>query len=147
MVDVVAGHLGTNWMHGWTAWQLGLSHLCLVRTEQALLGPFGASQSWLVIQKSHRNRAVLRFYGIGHISWDKSNEFDLDRWMRVDGFFWVNIDQFVSWDFLFKAKTLMAYVLLTYYTFILWQLWIEELIWRLVLLLFFFSMLWMCNWS
>ena len=103
MVDVVAGHLGTNWIHEWKAWELGLSHLCLVPTEQALLGPFGASQSWLVIQKSHRNMAVLRFYGIGHISWDGSSEFDLDRWIRVDGFVIMNIDQFVSLDFLFKS--------------------------------------------
>ena len=117
MVDMVAGHLGTSWMHGWTAWQLGLSHLCLVRTEQALLGPFSSSQSWLVIQKSHRNRAVLRFYGIDHISWDKNNEFDLDRWMRSR---WVCLSKnrsVFSWDFLFKAKALMAYIwglLLTY---------------------------------
>ena len=46
--------------------------------------------------KSHRNRAVLRFYGIGHISWDGSSEFDLDRWIRVDGFVRVNVDQFFS---------------------------------------------------
>jgi len=108
MVDMVAGHLGTSWMHGWTAWQLGLSHLCLVRTEQALLGPFSSSQSWLVIQKSHRNRAVLRFYGIDHISWDKNSEFDLDRWMRSR---WVCLSKnrsVCSWDFLFKAKALMA---------------------------------------
>ena len=104
MVDVVLGHLGMNSMHGWTAWELGLSQLCLARTEQALLGPFSASQSWLVIQKSHRNRAVLRFYRIGHISWDGSNEFNLDRWMRVDGFVWVNIDQFVHETSYLKPK-------------------------------------------
>jgi len=45
MVDMVAGHFGMNRIHGWTAWELGLSHLCLVRTEQALLSLFGASQS------------------------------------------------------------------------------------------------------
>lgn len=45
MVDMVVGHLGTNWMHVLTAWELGLSQLCLVRTEQALLSPFSASQS------------------------------------------------------------------------------------------------------
>ena len=44
MVDMVAGHLGMNGMHGWTALELGLSHKFLVRIEQALLGPFGASQ-------------------------------------------------------------------------------------------------------
>ena len=44
MVDMVAGNLGTNGMHGWIAWELGLSQQCLVRTEEALLGPFGASQ-------------------------------------------------------------------------------------------------------
>ena len=29
---------------------------------------------------------VLRFHRNGHLSWDRDNEFDLDRWMRVDGF-------------------------------------------------------------
>lgn len=56
MIDMVAGNLGTNWIHGWIAWELGLSLQCLVRVEQAYLGPFGASQSWLVIQKCDRNR-------------------------------------------------------------------------------------------
>eukprot|EP00253_Pinus_taeda_P029602 PITA_29602 len=32
-------------------------------------------------QKSLGNRAVLRFYGIDHISWDELDEFDLDRWI------------------------------------------------------------------
>jgi hypothetical protein len=104
MVDMVAGHLGTNGMHGWTTWELGLSQQCLVRTEQALLGPFGASQPWLVMQESHRNRAVLRFHRNGHLSWDVDNEFDLDRWMRVDGFVWVIIDQFVHETSYLKPK-------------------------------------------
>ena len=92
MVDMDASHLSTNGIHEWKAWELGLSHLCLVPIERALLGLFGASQSWLVIHKSHGNQAVLRFHGIGHISWDGSSEFDLDRWIRVDGFVRVNID-------------------------------------------------------
>ena len=45
MVDMFAGHLGMSLMHGWIAWELGLSHLYLVRSKQTLLGPFGASQS------------------------------------------------------------------------------------------------------
>ena len=104
MVDMVAGHLGTNGMHGWTSWELGLSQQCLVRTEQALLGPFGASQPWLVMHESHRNRAVLRFHRNGQLSWDGDNEFDLDWWMRVDGFVWVNIDQFVHETSYLKPK-------------------------------------------
>ena len=39
----------------------------------------------------------------------------------------------------------MAYVL-DYYTFMLKLFWIGELIWRLVLLSFFCSNIWMCDW-
>ena len=91
----------------------------MVRPEQALLGPVKAGQTWLVTRKSLGNRAVLRFYGIDHISWDKLDEFDLDRWIWVDMSVRDNIDQFVSWDFLFKAKALMAYVLGLLLTYIL----------------------------
>jgi len=39
-----AGHLGMSLIHGWIVWELGLSQLYLVRSEQALLGPFSAGQ-------------------------------------------------------------------------------------------------------
>lgn len=84
MVNMDAGHLRTNGIHKWEAWELGPSHLCLVPTKRALLGLFGASQLWLVIQKSHLNRAVLGFHDICHISWDEDSEFELNRWIRVD---------------------------------------------------------------
>ena len=97
MVDMDAGHLSTNGIHECKAWELGPSHLCLVTTERALLCLFGASQSWLVIQKSHLNRVVLVFQDISHISWDKGVGFDLDRCMGVDMFVRVLLAQLVSW--------------------------------------------------
>ena len=48
------------------------------------------------LRKLHRNRVVLRFYGVDHISWDEINEFELDRWIGVDVFVGVIVDQFVS---------------------------------------------------
>ena len=44
MVDMFAGNLDTNLMHGWRVWEVGLIQLYLVRIEQALLGPFSAGQ-------------------------------------------------------------------------------------------------------
>jgi hypothetical protein len=102
--DMFARHLGSSLMHGWIAEELGLSQLHLVRPEQALLGPVKAGQTWLVTRKSLGNRAVLRFYGIDHISWDELDEFNLDRWLWVDMSVRDNIDQFVSLNLYLKPR-------------------------------------------
>ena len=129
MVDMDAGHFSTNGIHEWKAWELGPSHLCLVQPDRALLCLFGASQSWLVIQKSHLDRAVLGFQDISHISSDEEGGFDLDRWIRVDMFVRVILDQLVSWTSYLRATLWWLKTLDIWYfyavIFLVWRLKLE----------------------
>ena len=138
MVDMDAGHFSTNEMHEWKYWELGPSHLCLFPTDRALLCLFGASQSWLVIQKSHLNRAVLGFQDISHISWDEEGGFDLDRWIRVDMFIRVILDQLVSWTSYLRATLWWLKTLDIWYfyavIFLVWRLKLETFV-TLILLI------------
>ena len=129
MVNMDADHLRKNGIHEWEAWELGPSHLFLVSAERVFLCLFGASQSWLVIQKSHLNRVVLGFSDISHISWDEGVGFDLDRWIRVDMFVRVILDQLVSWTPYLRATLWWLNTLDIWYfyavIFLVWRLKLE----------------------